>query len=199
MKILLAILLTLSFTSCMHWGMMGVGQSHHADQMHMMTNRTALEREVTAGNVKAIGAFPTLELGKDVTLTLKLVDAKTSSPISDGQVHFEVQHLDPVTHNESPHHAMQSVAESRLSGVYTIPFRAAQPGEYRLMFHITAIGNQELEPEIDVETTRVLSSESQEHHGSMMNGTGTTPALIIGAVTMGAMMLLMHVTGSGMF
>jgi hypothetical protein len=127
------------------------------------------------------------------------MDAKTSSPISDGQVHFEARYVDPVTYNEPPYHAMQSVTESRASGVYTIPYRAVQPGEHRLIFHITAIGKRELYPEIVVETTRILSSESEEQYGRMMDGMSITPFVIVGTAVMGAMMVSMLVRGGRIF
>jgi len=202
MKTLLLILFSLSITSCMHFGMMGVGNSHHAGKMGMMMTRDVFNKEVTTGNVRGIAIFPNLEYGKDVTLTLKLIDATTSTPISDAQVYFEAQYVDPVApdnYSEPPYHTEQPVPESNVSGVYTTAYGTVQPGDHRLMFHITAIGGDELDPEIVLETTRVLSSEGQEHHGSMMNGTSATTAMIIGGATMGVMMIAMLVGGHGMF
>jgi hypothetical protein len=201
MKTLLVILFSLGFTSCMHVGMMGVGTGHHAGKMRMMTTQGVFKKEVTTGDVRATANFPNLEYGNEVILTLKLMDAKTLTPISDAQVQFEARVLDPVApdnYSEPPYHTKQ-VPESHESGVYTTAYGTVQPGDHRLMFHITAIGGDELDPEIVLETTRVLSSDSREHHGGMMDGTNTTTAMIIGGAAMGVVMIAMLVGGHGMF
>lgn len=198
MKILFVIFFILSFTSCMHWGMMGIGHNHHTGQMHMMTTTSVQEKEVTDGDVKAIGFFPSLEYGKDVILTLKLMDAMNSSPISDAQVYFEAQYIDPVTHenhHDSLYYTKLLVVESRVQGIYSIPYRTIQEGEHKLRFYITAIGQRMLEPEIVVETTRALSGENQEHHGSMMSETSAPTSMIIGAASIGIMMTTMFMMG----
>ena len=67
------------------------------------------------------------------------------------------------------------------------------------MFHITAIGDRKLEPEITLEATRTLSGESHEHQSGMMGGTSTTTYVIIGAAVMGAIMIAMVAARGGMF
>jgi hypothetical protein len=200
------------FSSCMHVGMMGAGDGHHSGAAHEMTTDPVLEKEVTVGDVKAIGHFPALKFGEDVTLTLRLMDARTAAPISGAQVYLHAQYAHRVTphddHAESSpqkkeqEHDInidQEVTESATPGVYTIPYGSSQTGEHTLMFHITTIGDRRLEPEITVETTRTLSGENHEHQSGMMGGTNTTTYLIIGAAIMGAIMIAMLAARGGMF
>ena len=199
----------------MHVGMMGTGDGHHSGAAHEMTTDPVLEKEVTVEDVRAIAIFPALKFGEDVTLTLRLMDARTSQPISGAKVYLHAQYAHKLDANEPHDHSGanrsgrpesehdvnidQEVEESREPGVYSIPYGSSQPGEHRLMFHISAIGDRKLEPEITLEATRTLSGESHEHQSGMMGGTSTTTYVIIGAAVMGAVMIAMLAARGGMF
>ncbi|MEK9136572.1 MAG: hypothetical protein AAB393_05570 [Bacteroidota bacterium] len=212
MKTLFVLLSSVGLSSCMHLGMMGTGDGHHSGAAHEMTAEPVLEKEVMVGDLRAVATFPPLKIGEDVTLTLRLMDARTSQPISGAKVYLHAQYA----HRPTPHddHAEsspqkkeqehdinidQEVTESATPGVYTIPYGSSQTGEHTLMFHITAIGDRKLEPEITLEATRTLSGESHEHQSGMMGGTSTTTYVIIGAAVMGAIMIAMVAARGGMF
>ncbi len=67
------------------------------------------------------------------------------------------------------------------------------------MFHITALGDRLLDPEVTVEATRTVSKK-QNSHGGGMHGLGSvSDYAIIGAVIMGATMLIVWAAGGRMF
>ncbi|MBI4535647.1 MAG: hypothetical protein HY708_05165 [Ignavibacteriae bacterium] len=205
MKMIILLLAGVLLSSCMHVGMMGTGDGHHSGASHEMTAEPALEKEVTVGDVRAIGLFPPLRFGEDVVLALRLMDARTSAPILGAHVYLHAQYSHRATHhdhaespsrmNESDHdiNIDQEVTGSPTAGVYSISYCSSQPGEHTLMFHITAIGDRKLDPEIVVEARRTLPSESHGKQHGMMGGTSATTYVVIGAAVMGAMMVAMIV------
>ena len=186
MKSLILLLSGILFSSCMHMGM----PMMHDDVEHQSRMESVLEKEVTVGDVKAIAIFPPLEPEKDVLLTLRLVDAKTGQPISGAMVYLHAQyfhkldshqrHEKPMTQGDSSSghsqrierehdvHIDQDVEESGERGMYSISYGSSQPGEHTLTFHITAIGDRKLEPEITIEAKRTLADQAHEHDGGMM-------------------------------
>ena len=206
------VLSSVGVSSCMHLGMMGTDGGHHSDTGHATTAETLLEKEVIIGNVKAIALFPALKPGQGVTLTLRLMDTKTSTPLSGEQVSMHVRYdhrLAPPTDHQKDStqttdiehdiNIEQDVLESSTPGVYTIPYSSYQSGEHVLMFHISAIGDRKLEPEITVEGKRTLSGEAHAHQGDMPAGTNTGTYVIVGAALMGALMAAMLFAHGDMF
>lgn len=212
MKFIVLSLAPVVFSSCMHVGMMGNGGDHHSSAGPETAGDPVLEKEIIVGDVRARALFPPIEVGSDVILTLKLMDTMTAAPISGAQVYLHVEYMHrPTPHDdhresssqreEGDHYFNidQEVKESTTLGVYTIPYGSSQPGEHTLMFHITAIGSRALDPEITVEATRTISGESHKDQDGAMGGTNTTTYVIIGAAFMGAIMIAMIATHSGMF
>jgi hypothetical protein len=221
MRTALVLLSCVGLSSCMHVGMMGTGNGHHSGGAHEMTTDPVLEKEVIVGDVKAIALFPPLELGKEALLTLRLVEVNTGRPLTGATVSLHAAYVhDPATEHADPSaranphaeihgserkessHAIdfnQQVDESPEPGVYTISYGSHQPGDHTLMFHITAIGERKLEPEITVEATKTITGERHEHQSGMMGGTSTTTYVIIGAAIMGAVMIAMLAARGGMF
>jgi len=207
------LLASMLFSSCMHVGMMGNGDGHHSGITNEMSTGIVLEKEVIVADVRAIAVFPPLNLGKETLLTLHLVDVKTGRPLTGATVFLHAAYVhDPATeHHQTESHEQvrteaghdidfnQQVGESSEPGVYTISYGSHQPGNHTLMFHITAIGDRRLEPEINLEATRTLSGERHQHQRTIMGGTSTTTFVIIGAAAMGAAMIAMLVARGGMF
>jgi hypothetical protein len=217
MKSLILPLSGIVFSSCMH---MGMPMMHRGDD-HQPGMESVLEKEVIAGDVKAVAVFPPLEPGKDVLLTLRLVDAKTEQPISGATVYLHAQyfhkldshegHEKPTTHEHSDSgrsqrierehdiHIDEDVQESGERGVYSISYGSSHPGEHTLMIHITAIGDRKLDPEITIEAKRTLADQPHEHGGGMMGMSSTASYVVVGAAVMGAMMVAMLVARDRMF
>ena len=210
MKYIILLLLGIVFSSCMHVGMMGSGDAHHSGTSP--TTESVLVKETTFGDIKAVATFAPLQMDEDIVQSLKLVDARTSQPISGARVYFHAVYMhtpDATTsHNhsgensnrrpESEHEINidQEVKESSEAGVYTIPYGSSRPGEHTLMFHIAAIGDRTFDPELVIEATRTLAPQSHEHSGGMMGMSGTTTYIVLGAVVMSAMMVLMLSRGA---
>lgn len=172
------------FSSCMHLGMLGHGEHHEP------TSESTLEKEVIAGDVKAVATFPSLESGKEARFTLRLFHSRTLRPLSGAQVfgHFDFIHRveSPdaghmgVMHGQtdSSHayrteseHAVswhQELEESKEPGEYTFSQIPYQLGEYTVAFHITAIGARKLEPEILIEVKRTVADKTHSHGEGMM-------------------------------
>jgi hypothetical protein len=200
MKTLFVISTMIFLSSCMHLGM--VSTTHGED--HQIQRELIVEKEVIAGDIRAVAAFPPLQSDEDVVLTLKLLDSQTTMPISNARVYFRSDYTTHDHHHES--HSEHSedettrdreVGESSTPGVYTISYKSSLMGEYTLSFRIVAIGEQALDPEINIETTRIVSNGSHRTTGHMMGGmmgsTTTTTYVIVGIALMTAMMVGMFV------
>ncbi len=208
MKYIILLLLGIVFSSCMHVGMMGSGDAHHSGTSP--TTESVLVKETTFGDIKAVATFTPLQMDEDVVQSLKLMDARTSQPISGAKVYFHALYMHTVesaaSHNhpqsnrrpESEHEINidQVAKESNEAGVYSIPYGSSQLGEHTLMFHIAAIGDRQFDPELVIEATRTLAPQSHEHSGGMMGMSGTTTYIVLGAVVMSAMMVLMLSRGA---
>lgn len=213
MKLIIAV--SLVFSSCMHAGMMGTGEGHHSGASLERAGDHVLEKEVIVGDVRALALFPPLRRGEDVMLTLRLVDANTGTAISGAQVFFHAQYTHTIDRNETHDHSgakstgrpesahdihiEQEVEESRETGVYSLPYGSSQPGNHTLMFHITAIGERRLDPEITVEATRRVPAEGHDHQRGMMGDTSMSTYVIVGAAAMAVMMIVMLAGRGGMF
>ena len=209
--ILFVLLTCAGLSSCLHVGMMGTGDAHHAGARHEMVGDTVVEKEVTVGNVRAIASFPSFKLGERVTLTLRLLEARTAAPISGAQVYLHVQYAHRASHDdhgEGPPRTKErdydidigeQVMESSEPGVYAVNYASEQAGDHTLMFHVTGIGDRRHDPEITVGATRTLLEERHGHQSGMMGGTGTTTYVIIGAAVMGAFMVAMLAVRGGLF
>lgn len=215
MKAFILILSSMLFSSCMHLGMMGIGTDHQAPP------ESVLEKEVTMGGIRATATFPTLERGKEALFTLTLADAQTREAISQAQVFFHAAYLHTgdqhsMQGKDMMHHEMdsskyhraeqeldihleQEVKESSVRGNYSVPFKPSQSGEHRLMFHVTALGDQTLDPEIVIEATRDVPEKMASHRGGMHGMGGASEYVIIGAAIMGAMMLAVWLARGGIF
>jgi hypothetical protein len=215
MKIVILILSSVLFSSCMHLGMMGTGTGHQSSA------ESVLEKEVTMGDIRAAAIFPVISIGDEALFTLRLVDTRTGQPISGAQVSFHAEYLHQNEgHETSGHQQMHNnadsittrrphqehdinldveVNESASAGTYSTQFTPSQSGEHRVMFHIRSVGGRKLEPEIVVEAARTVAAEMSGHGSGMHGMGGTTPYVIIGAVAMGAMMIAIWVAGGRMF
>lgn len=213
-----AFILTLSsmlFSSCMHLGMMGTGTDHQP------LPASVLEKEVTIGGIRATATFPPLERGKEALFTLTLANAQTGQAISQAQVFFHAEYLHTgdqhsmhgkdMMHQEmdstkpqrmEQEHQVnfdQEVKENSVRGSYSVAFEPSQSGEHRLMFHVTALGNQILDPEIVIEATKDVPDKMSSHGGGMYGMGGASEYVIIGAAIMGAIMLVVWITRGAMF
>lgn len=220
MKTLMLLLSILFLSSCMHVGMMGTHGGHQTGE-HQTAQETGLEKEVIVGDMKATAVFPSLTLGKEAPIELRLTSVQSGQPISGAAVSFRVSYVhkaerspghdahlmhsdkDSVPARPSADHAVsfdqQEVQETSQRGLYSTAFKPSQSGDHRLTFHVTAIGGAKLEPEIIIEATMNVASP-QPTHGGIMHGMGSTSEyLIIGGVLMGAMMVVMWVTRGGIF
>ncbi|GEM_PF-1518407 len=219
MKTILLFILSLTITSCMHLGMMGTHEGHQTGE-HQAARETRLEKEVVMGDIKATAVFPPLALGKETLIELRLSSLQSGQPISNAAVSFHAMYFHQVeggeghdTHmmhgekdsvHERPNteHAIsfdQEVRESSRRGLYSITFTPSQPCDHKLMFHVTAIGDEELTPELVIEATRNVASPQPSHSGMMHGFGGASEYLILGGVLMGAMMIVMWVTRGGIF
>ncbi len=219
MKIFILIASSLFLSSCMHLGMMGTDGDHQSRD-RQAASESVLEKEVTFREIKATAIFPPLQVGKEAMFTLKLTNVHTGQPLSGAQVSFHAAYVHSAEESQMKGmHAMHGeidsaharaaqehdvdldleVAESSNQGIYVISFPPSQPGEHQIMFHITAIGDQLLEPDIVIEATRHASTSTVDHGGMMQGIGGASEYAIIGAALMGALMLVLWVTGGRMF
>lgn len=219
MKTVVALTLSLVFTSCMHLGMMGTHADHQGTGSQTPPE-PLLEKEVLSADFKATAIFPPLQMRTETVFTLKLTDVRTREPVSNARVSFHAAYLhkaeakheagghmmhtakDSMRLRAADDHAVnfeQDVEESPEPGVYKVGFTGSQTGEYELMFHITAVGGQELVPGIVIKAERPVVSR-QQHSAGMMHGMGSASEyLIIGGALMGAMMIVLWATGGRMF
>lgn len=216
MKSLILLLSPLVFSSCMHVGMFGHGgmTGHdHSSGAQSTTTDPVLEKEVIVDDIKALASFPPLQMDKDVVLTLRLVEVGSARPISGARVYFHARYAHTIEaksshdHSASAHNGPperehevnidQQVKESSEQGVYSVSYGPSQPGEHTLMFHIAAIGDRTLDPELTIEATRLLAAPSHGHGSGMMHG---TPAyIVIGAVAFGVVMTAMMLSHGEIF
>jgi hypothetical protein len=214
MKIIGLIAASVLLSSCMHLGMM---MDHGGDPSS--SQQPIIEKDVVSGNIRAIVVVPAFELGIETTLRLRLLDEKTGRPLSGAKVSFHAQYLHTPNEHEMQHSEMQpradstqrqsmmqneeatyqELAEHTPSGVFEVSFRPSQVGDYKVMFHITAVGVQRLEPEVNVEVTRTVPGPHDSHGGGMSGLSSASDYAIIGTALMGAMMLLLWATGGRMF
>jgi hypothetical protein len=219
MKVLALVLSTVFLSSCMHLGMMGTHGGGRSGE-HQTAQETRLEKEVVRDDINATAVFPPLALGKETLIELRLSSLQGSQPVSNAAVSFHAtyvhqaggsgEHDAHMMHSKKDSlHARpktdraisfdQEVRESSQRGLYSIAFTPSQSGEHRLMFHVTAIGDEKVEPELIIEATRNVASP-QLSHGGMMHGIDSTSEyLIIGGALMGAMMIVMWVTRGSIF
>lgn len=180
--------------------MMGAGEQVNLDPI--------LQKEVISGTIKAVATFPPLETGQEALLTLRLFDLQTSRPISGAGVYFHAEYTHPMDssgNDVAPQHAVRlhdmnitrDVQESEERGTYSISYGSSQAGEQDLMFHVTAVGGQKLEPELVIDAKRVIVDPSASHHGGMtQTGVSSSTYLLIGgAVMVAAMITLMFIRG----
>jgi hypothetical protein len=210
--LLLSLLSSLALASCMHVGMMG----HQSSDV--IPAESAVEKELSTDGVRAIAWFPPLEYGEDVTITLRLFDENTHQPISGAKVYFHANYLHTVdstekgsgaaTHGnhgniskETGHdvHIEREVEEGPEPGTYTMLYGSYQPGPHRVMFHIVAIPGRTLESELVIETTRTVQAAAQSLNTDPMHHGNTGTLVLVGAGIMGAVMVAMMLTHSGMW
>lgn len=201
------------FSSCMHLGMMATGGNHHSGSGHQAAIESVVVKEVIMDNIKAVATFPPLQKDNDVVVSLRLVDVGNSRPISGARVYFHARYAHTIETTSSHDHSAsarsgpperehevnidQQVKESSEPGVYSIAYGSSQPGEHTLMFHIAAIGDRTLDPELTIEATRLLAAPSHGHGSGMMHG---TPAyIVIGAVAFGVVMTAMMLSHGEIF
>lgn len=199
MKTLLLIFSSFLLSSCMHF----IPIDHEG--MHDSNEDQILEKEIVLGDVRAVAVFPPLRSGKEVQFTLKLFDPRTLAPISRARVfgHFDYVHRsDHASMMRAGHDSLHvkrretnhdvsfhlELEESKLAGLYSFSSTPNQPGEYTIGFHIVAIGERKLEPEILVEANRITRDGTHEHSEGMNN---VMTVGLIGAGIMGVMMLTM--------
>lgn len=211
MRIVILLLSSILFSSCMHLGMMGGGTGHQS------TGESVLEKEVTVGDIRATAIFPSLSMGEEALFTLKLSDTKTGQPISGARVSFQAEYMHKTEeHQMSGHQQMHNTADSTTTrrteqghdvildeevnesaspGTYSAQFTPSESGKHQVMFHIRSVVERKLEREIVVEAARMVAEEMSGHDGGMHGMSGATPYVIIGAALMGAMMIVIWAGG----
>lgn len=219
MKTLMLLSLGLLSTSCMHVGMMGTHEDRQSTGHQAVVERV-LEKQVVSGNVEATATFPPLVRGREEVFELQLMDLESGQPISDATISFHATYLHraeeagedkaPMMHTrmDSAHtrsgtgHSIsfdREVKEQSQSGYYSVAFTPSQSGEHTLMFHVTAIGDETLEPELIIEATRYVALGAASHGGMMHGMSSTSEYLIVGGALMGAMMVVMWATRGTIF
>lgn len=212
MKTSVMFLCALGFSSCMPMGMMGTDEMNRANEGHANIRDTMLEKQVIAGPVRAIAVFPVMHLGEKVQLTLRLEEVGTGAPIRNARVELHAEYenqsgmkgsLDAGS-TQLPDRIKgidisQEVPESSTAGLYRLAYQAFPAGQHTLMFHVSAIGDRTMDPELIVEGKRTVEGEDRGSHGSMSHGRSNTAALIVGAGIMAAIMLAMLNARHGMF
>ncbi|MBI4417677.1 MAG: hypothetical protein HY563_02795 [Ignavibacteriales bacterium] len=214
MRIIMISILSLIFSSCMHFGGMGARGMHGSDT-HASRYEAALEKEVLIGDIRITAVFPRLELGKETVITLRLTHQRTNSPVVSSRVSFHSSFLhraevdnrsashgavDSIHHRSVEDHDIhfeQDLEDSAGRGLYSVVFVPPQAGEHRLMFHILELEGRVQDPEIIIEARRTVEGPRADHAQGMMHG--DEDYLIIGGVLMGAMMILMWATGGRIF
>lgn len=215
--LLIALLIPSNFfvSSCMHTAMLGHGEGHE------QTTEPTLVKEVTGEDVRATATFPPLEVGKETEFVLKLSSSSTLRPHSRAQVfgHFDFIHrgerqkIDHMgmtqTQSDSLHtHRVETehdvsfhmeLEESKEPGVYVFSQTPTQTGEYTVGFHITAIGDRKLEPEIFIEVKRTVAAQSRGHSSGMMGMGQASTYLVVGGAVMGAMWIAMALAHGRVF
>ncbi len=219
MKTFLLLSLGLLSTSCMHVGMIGTHEDRQSTG-HQAVADIALEKQVVRGNVEATATFPPLVRGNETVFELRLKNLESGRPISDAIVSFHATYLhkaegtskhdtytmlsemDSINARPNSGHAVsfdQVVKETSQPGFYSITFTPSQSGEHTLMFHVTAIGDETLEPQLVIETTGNVAPGAASHGGMMHGMSSTSEYLIVGGALMGAMMVAMWATRGSIF
>ncbi|MBI3195284.1 MAG: hypothetical protein HYZ34_12590 [Ignavibacteriae bacterium] len=191
MKIILLIITIPLFSGCMHTIMMG---SHGETRQQTVV---VLEKEVTAGNIKAIATIPPFEMDKEVIVSVNLFDTETSSTLSNAEV---VGHFMPKGNEDSENHQHDEneyIATEKERGLYTISFTPAHADEYSIHIQVKTIQGRSLEQPIVIEATREVAG--MNHNMGGMHDSGSSSSMyIIGGLVMVTMMVGMFAL-RGMF
>lgn len=219
LKTFLLVSLGLLSPSCMHVGMIGTNEDRQSTGDRVVADRV-LEKQVVRGNVEATATFPPLVRGREEVFELQLMDLESGQPISDATLSFHATYLHEAEeageHMAHMRHARMDSAHTRSGsghsisfdrevkeqsqrGSYSIAFTPSQSGEHTLMFHVTAIGDETLEPELVIEATRNVAPGTANHGGMMHGMSSTSEYLIVGGALMGAMMVAMWATRGSIF
>lgn len=206
LKVLLLSLPALLLSSCMHTMM-----TDHSSMQHDET-RITLEKEVIVGDMKAVANIPPLHAGKETLFTLRLTDLITSKPLTQAKVFAHIQYSHTPDHQHSDTSQVRQdemkqdvivnreVEETKQQGIYELAFTPDQAGEYHIALHIIAIGERKLEKEITVEARQIVPVEDDKSSGMMQSiGSDIPLYIIIGAVVMGAIMIVSLWLRGGMF
>ena len=158
-------------------------------------------------------------MGKETVLELRLQDTQSRLPLSGAQVSFHATYQHRADQSNQAGHAMHSTMDSKHArpnmdhavsfdreiqegpqpGIYSAHFTASQSGEHILMFHVSAIGDEQLEPEVVIEATRNVASGDISHSGMMHGSSGLTEYAIIGGAIVGTMMVVVWATRGWIF
>lgn len=193
MKTILVLTIILLFSGCMHSMMMG---SHGESQSPAIV---VLEKEVTAGNIKAVATIPHFLMDKEVLITVMLSDRGTSSPVSGAEIfgHFMPKGtMDADTHE---HEGNEIKAREGEDGYYTLSFTPAHAEEFSIHIQVQTIQGRTPEPPIIIEATREVSGMNHNEHGGMHDSGSSSSTYIIGGVIMVTMMVGMLLWRGGMF
>lgn len=211
MKTIAVVLSSVLFSSCMHFGMMGHGEDHQS------APEKVVEKEVSSGNIKVKAVFPPFEVGKEVLFTVRLSDAKTGQVVTGAKVYFHVRypHFEndgnmnrekmEHSHSDSISNKVQhdidinwEVSESSEAGLYSISFTPSREGVHQFAFHVAAVNDQLVEHDLIVEATIPVSSRHDSDGNSMHGSSSVSGYALITLAAMGAMMLVIWVTGGRM-
>jgi hypothetical protein len=209
MRTIVLVISAIIFSSCMHMGMMGTSNGHGSMSTGQMKTESVLEKEVLAGDIKVTATFPPLVLDGEVVLEVRMVDTKIGQPIRGAKVMLHVQrsnmedaqavhdHTGKIT-DQNPESIQEEMTdqpfeESREAGVYSIPLRSKQSGEYKLIVHVVEIPGRKLESGIVIEAKRMVQPKMEDHSSGMMGMGDTTTTIVVGTMVMGAMMVVMLV------
>ncbi len=195
MKIIVSIIILsgVLFTGCMHSMMMG---GHGESQSETIV---VLEKEVTAGNIKAVATIPPFLMDKEILITILLSDKETSSPVSGAEIfgHFVPKGI--MDENTNEHEAKEIKAREGEDGLYTLSFTPVHADEFSIHIQVRTIQGRTPEQPIVIEATREVSGMNHNGHGGMHDSGSSSSTYIIGGVIMVTMMVGMLLWRGGMF
>jgi hypothetical protein len=190
MKAILLLTIITLFSGCMHSMMMG---GHEESQSQTII---VLEKEVTAGNIKAVATIPPFQMEKEVTISVTLLDKETSSPVSGAEVVGHFMPKGTMNNNAHQHEGIEIKAKDGEDGYYTLAFTPAHADEYSIHIQVRTVQGRPLEQPITIEATREVS---EMNHGGMHDSGSSSSMYIIGGIVMITMMVGMLFWRGGMF
>jgi len=189
MKVVLGVLIlfSVSFTGCMMGGMGMMGMEH--GQAHDETNSVkAFSKEVIISNYKLEVEFTIPKLHGEEKYNLRIYDRITNEKVNQAEVWFEVNRSGE-GNSTNVEKLVSTKIETNGEGIFSSSFTFHSEEEIHVGFRIYSIENERFATPVDIFSNQKAVAENSGH-GS---GTSFTPIWIVGAVTMLAMMVFIHI------